>query len=337
MPSTTTSATCQPVSWTRGRRRTPWPGTSGGSCQRRSSTSRSWTRSMCGCGPSWTPPSTRPRNPLCPSRARRSTAYGRRRAGRPSIRTSTTSLPRSAREQGDARRRAGPLGVQCDGEPGRHLQRSGRGSLEDRGRAPARGARDGGRRPAGGDAPESRRRRGLADGRGAQRDTRGIGPYGKRRQPPDPALRDTAPRSRNRRFGPHSDQAAMGGIPMRVSCALRSIMAAVSVAFIASACVLSVNDRDDEPRGIPGDTVWSQEIEMLEGQVAHIDSRALSIYLEDTGVDSAVVTLTNAGVERTVTLRTGLAGEETVPPYTVKLVYTGINGSATIRVTKFRV
>lgn len=124
---------------------------------------------------------------------------------------------------------------------------------------------------------------------------------------------------------------------MRVNCALRSIMAAVIVTFIASACVLSVNDRDDEPRGIPGDTVWSQEIEMLEGQVAHIDSRALSIYLEDTGVDSAVVTLTNAGVERTVTLRTGLAGEETVPPYAVKLVYTGINGSATIRVTKFRV
>ncbi|MNC92627.1 hypothetical protein D3C83_90880 [compost metagenome] len=75
---------------------------------------------------------------------------------------------------------------------------------------------------------------------------------------------------------------------------------------------------------------------MLEGQVAHIDSRALSIYLEDTGVDSAVVTLTSAGVERTVTLRTGLGSEETILPYTVKLVYTGINGSATIRVTKFR-
>ncbi|HJU87243.1 MAG TPA: hypothetical protein VJ788_07755 [Gemmatimonadota bacterium] len=104
----------------------------------------------------------------------------------------------------------------------------------------------------------------------------------------------------------------------------------------AGACVLSVNETNDEPRGIPGDTVWSQEIEMLEGQVAHIDSRAISIYLEDTGVDSAVVTLTKAGVERTVTLRTGLAGEEAMPPYAVKLVYTGINGSATIRVTKFR-
>ena len=119
----------------------------------------------------------------------------------------------------------------------------------------------------------------------------------------------------------------------------RNVAVAVTLAglvFIAGACVLSVNETNDEPRGIPGDTVWSQEIEMLEGQVAHIDSRAISIYLEDTGVDSAVVTLTKAGVERTVTLRTGLAGEETMPPYTVKLVYTGINGSATIRVTKFR-
>jgi hypothetical protein len=112
-------------------------------------------------------------------------------------------------------------------------------------------------------------------------------------------------------------------------------IASAAMVFVA-ACVLSVNETNDEPRGIPGDTVWSQEIEMLEGQVAHIDSRAISIYLEDTGVDSAVVTLTKAGVERTVTLRTGLAGEETIPPYAVKLVYTGINGSATIRVTKFR-
>lgn len=123
---------------------------------------------------------------------------------------------------------------------------------------------------------------------------------------------------------------------MRRNIAIRTVLAVAGMAFLASACVLSVNERNDEPRGIPGDTVWSQEIEMLEGQVAHIDSRALSIYLEDTGVDSAVVTLTSAGVERTVTLRTGLASEETMLPYTVKLVYTGINGSATIRVTKFR-
>ncbi|MGH7567261.1 MAG: hypothetical protein ACREK2_10570 [Gemmatimonadota bacterium] len=116
----------------------------------------------------------------------------------------------------------------------------------------------------------------------------------------------------------------------------RIVMTAAALALTTTACVLSVNDRDDEPRGIPGDTVWSQEIEMLEGQVAHIDSRALSIYLEDTGVDSAIVTLSQAGVERTVTLRTGLAGEETMPPYTVQLVYTGINGSATIEVRKFR-
>lgn len=123
---------------------------------------------------------------------------------------------------------------------------------------------------------------------------------------------------------------------MRRTDAKRTLMAVAGMGLVASACVLSVNETNDEPRGIPGDTVWSQEIEMLEGQVAHIDSRAISIYLDDTGVDSAVVTLTKAGVERTVTLRTGLAGEETMPPYTVKLVYTGINGSATIRVTKFR-
>jgi hypothetical protein len=110
-----------------------------------------------------------------------------------------------------------------------------------------------------------------------------------------------------------------------------------ALALTAVACVLSVNDRgDDERSGIPGDTVWRQEIEMLEGQVAHIDSRALSIYLVDTAVDSAVITLAKAGVERTVTLRTGLAGEETMPPYTVRLVYTGVNGSATIEVSKFR-
>lgn len=121
-----------------------------------------------------------------------------------------------------------------------------------------------------------------------------------------------------------------------MNTARRMVMVAAALAVTATACVLSVNDRGDEQRGIPGDTIWSQEIEMLEGQVAHIDSRALSIYLEDTGVDSAIVTLAQAGLERTVTLRTGLAGEETMPPYTVQLVYTGVNGSATIEVRKFR-
>ena len=114
----------------------------------------------------------------------------------------------------------------------------------------------------------------------------------------------------------------------------KAALIAPLVALVA-ACVLSVNDRGDD-RGYPGDTVWKQEIEMLEGQVAHIDSRALSIYLEEVGVDQAIVTLTKAGVERTVTLRAGLAGEETMPPYSVRLVSTGINDSATLEVTKFR-
>ena len=104
---------------------------------------------------------------------------------------------------------------------------------------------------------------------------------------------------------------------------------------VAAACVLSVNEGSDN-RGYPGDTVWRQEIEMQEGQVAHIDSRAISIYLEDVSVDQALVTLTKAGVERTVTLRSRLAGEETMPPYSVRLVSTGIDDSATLEVTKFR-
>lgn len=114
----------------------------------------------------------------------------------------------------------------------------------------------------------------------------------------------------------------------------RAALVAPLVALVAG-CVLSVNDRGDD-RGYPGDTVWRQEIEMLEGQVAHIDSRALSIYLEEVGVDQAIVTLTKAGLERTVTLRSRLAGEETIPPYSVRLVSTGINDSATLEVAKFR-
>jgi hypothetical protein len=109
----------------------------------------------------------------------------------------------------------------------------------------------------------------------------------------------------------------------------------LALAPLLAACVLSVNE-GGENRGYPGDTVWRQEIEMLEGQVAHIDSRALSIYLEDVGVDRATVTLVKGGVERTVTLRAKLAGEEAMPPYSVRLVSTGIDNSATVEVTKYR-
>lgn len=108
----------------------------------------------------------------------------------------------------------------------------------------------------------------------------------------------------------------------------------LAVLLTTAACARAVNGGSGD--GLPGDTIWRQEIEMLEGQVAHIDSRALSVYLEDTAVDSAVVTLTMAGVERTVTLRTGLAGEETMPPYAIRLLYTGVNDGATLEVAKFR-
>ena len=114
----------------------------------------------------------------------------------------------------------------------------------------------------------------------------------------------------------------------------RARNALVTILATSAACARAVGDGAVD--GMPGDTVWRQEVEMLEGQVAHIDSRALSIYLEDTAVDSAVVTLTMAGTERTVTLRTGLANEETMPPYAVRLLYTGVNESATLEVAKFR-
>ena len=113
-------------------------------------------------------------------------------------------------------------------------------------------------------------------------------------------------------------------------------LAGIASASLVVACFAAVSTGGDPSGGFSGDMIWRQEVELLEGQVAHIDSRALSIYLEDTAVDSATVTLSKAGSDRTVTLRTGIAGEESWPPYAVRLVYTGINGSATIEVAKFR-
>lgn len=121
---------------------------------------------------------------------------------------------------------------------------------------------------------------------------------------------------------------------MRLDATVRALAGIASVSLVV-ACVAAVSPGNGSG-GFSGDMIWRQEIELLEGQVAHIDSRALSIYLEDTAVDSATVTLSKAGSERTVTLRTGIAGEESWPPYAVRLVYTGINGSATLEVAKFR-
>ena len=121
---------------------------------------------------------------------------------------------------------------------------------------------------------------------------------------------------------------------MSMDATVRELAGIASVSLVV-ACVAAVSQGDGSG-GFSGDMIWRQEVELLEGQVAHIDSRALSIYLEDTAVDSATVTLSKGGSERTVTLRTGIAGEESWPPYAVRLVYTGINGSATFEVAKFR-
>ena len=75
---------------------------------------------------------------------------------------------------------------------------------------------------------------------------------------------------------------------------VRELAGIASVSLVV-ACVAAVSQGDGSG-GFSGDMIWRQEVELLEGQVAHIDSRALSIYLEDTAVDSATVTLSKAGL-----------------------------------------
>ena len=108
--------------------------------------------------------------------------------------------------------------------------------------------------------------------------------------------------------------------------------AILGACLLLSSCTATVGERGVS--GVPGEEIWKTEVELLLGEVAYVDSRALEIQLDAIGVNDATVSVRSAGGSRVETLRIGPGGEIIVPPYEIRLVSTGIDDSAIIEVRR---
>jgi hypothetical protein len=109
-------------------------------------------------------------------------------------------------------------------------------------------------------------------------------------------------------------------------------LAAGLAAAVVTGCTATISERGVS--GVPGEEVWKTEVKLLLGEVAYVDGRDLEIRLDAVGINDAVVTLRSTGSARRETLRTGPGGIVTVSPYEIRLLSTGIDGSAILEVRR---
>ncbi|HKY61129.1 MAG TPA: hypothetical protein VJP59_08970 [Gemmatimonadota bacterium] len=85
---------------------------------------------------------------------------------------------------------------------------------------------------------------------------------------------------------------------------------------------------------VPGEEVWKTELDLELGERALVDGGQLELTLVATGVERATVLVQSGGGRRQEELRTGPGGRLQHPPYEIRLLSTGIDGSARIQVRR---
>jgi hypothetical protein len=106
----------------------------------------------------------------------------------------------------------------------------------------------------------------------------------------------------------------------------------VAAALLAAGCSATVSR--DGIANVPGEEVWKTEIELEQGEQALVDGGQLELTLVEAGIERATVVVQSGGGRRQEELRTGPGGSLQHPPYEIRLLSTGIDGSARIQVRR---
>lgn len=85
---------------------------------------------------------------------------------------------------------------------------------------------------------------------------------------------------------------------------------------------------------VPGEEVWETEVRLQLGETAYVDGQELQIRLDAVGIHNATILIQGDGPARRETLRAGLGGGLTVPPYEIELLSTAPDASATLSVRR---
>jgi hypothetical protein len=106
----------------------------------------------------------------------------------------------------------------------------------------------------------------------------------------------------------------------------------VLATLVAAGCSATVSR--EGIANVPGEEVWKTEVELELGEQALVDGGALELTLVASGIDRATVLVQGGGGRRQEELRTGPGGSLQHPPYEIRLLSTGIDGSARLQVRR---
>ena len=106
----------------------------------------------------------------------------------------------------------------------------------------------------------------------------------------------------------------------------------LAAALVSAGCSATVSR--EGIANVPGEEVWKTEIELELGERALVDGGQLELTLVASGVDRATVLVESSGGRRQEEIRTGPGGSLQHPPYEVRLLSTGIDGSARLQVRR---
>ena len=106
----------------------------------------------------------------------------------------------------------------------------------------------------------------------------------------------------------------------------------VLAALVAAGCTATVSR--EGIANVPGEEVWKTELDLEIGERALVDGGQLELTLVASGVERATVLVESSGGRRQQDLRTGPGGSLQHPPYEIRLLSTGIDGSARIQVRR---
>lgn len=106
----------------------------------------------------------------------------------------------------------------------------------------------------------------------------------------------------------------------------------VAAVLLAAGCTATVSR--EGIANVPGEEVWKTEVELELGERALVDGGQLELTLIASGVERATVLVESSRGRRQQDLRTGPGGSLQHPPYEVRLLSTGIDGSARIQVRR---